>query len=61
MHATFQEVMRELRALKRSIPALVDADRILADCLSPTFQSLLDGADEQVETARAYFEAFAFR
>lgn len=61
VHATFQEVMRELRALKRSIPALVDADRVLADCLSPSFQALLDAADEQLEAARAYFEAFAFR
>jgi hypothetical protein len=40
---------------------MVDADYDFSDSLSPSFQASLDTADEQVEAASAYSEAFAFR
>ncbi|MFA6965234.1 hypothetical protein [Bosea sp. (in: a-proteobacteria)] len=60
MQAIFYDVMRELKVLRGAIPSLVDVDQVLADCLSPQFQAVLDDKEEQVETARSYFITFSF-
>lgn len=57
----FQTVVAAFRVLKRVIPALADADTVLADCGRPAFQGLLDEKEDTLQTARSYFAPFGFR
>lgn len=60
-HQLFQDVVGELKVLRKAIPSLVEGDKILADCLSPRFQAALDEKEEQVDIARRHCAGFAFR
>ena len=58
---TFQDVMREFRAVRRAVPSLVDPDKLLDDCGDAGFQKKIDRADANLEAVRDRFSRFGYK